>query len=177
MKNLKKIVLSSILILGATVVYASSPGTEQDPLVSLSYLEQRLNQIAQGELSDEALENIIQTVISNVIFQMENVSNSPIATPSESFQFAPVFLEAGTVLIGDTGTEIIIRGGVVQSYVYGEDGIVNLTRGLEHLSDVTLAHNELLLIPRHDARGIRVMTDSWIMIKGGYFIRWWKLTF
>ncbi|MCL2610108.1 MAG: hypothetical protein FWE02_00350 [Defluviitaleaceae bacterium] len=172
MKNLKKILISSLAILAATTVYASTPGTQQDPLVSRSYLEQRLNQLTGTELSDEVLENIIETVIANVMFQLQNtpsVTQNPLTT--EALQFGPVFLEAGTVLIGDTGTELIIRGGVVQAYVYGADGIVNLTRGTEHFADDLLAHNELLLIPRRDARGIRVLSDSWVMIRGGYSIR------
>ena len=172
MKNLKKILISSIAILSATTVYASTPGTQEDPLVSRSYLEQRLSQIIGTELSDEILDNIIQTVIANVMFQLQSTLNITQAPPStEIFQFTPVFLEAGTILIGHTGTELIIRGGVVQAYVYGTDGIVNVTRGIEHFADDILAHNELLLIPRRDARGIRILSDAWVMIRGGYSIR------
>ncbi|MCL1924026.1 MAG: hypothetical protein FWF50_00415, partial [Defluviitaleaceae bacterium] len=61
--------------------------------------------------------------------------------------------------------------GNVIAYVYGHDGIINITTGQEHFGGEALAHNNLLLIPRHDARGIRILTDSWVMVRGNYFLR------
>lgn len=172
-KNTLILILAATTII-STIVHASNPpGSAQNPIISLEYLEERLASL-DSTITEEQLTAIIQTVTANVMFHMQNNQGNIPAMPGttpDNESFIPIFLESGTILTGDYGTELIIRGGTVLAYVYGYDGIVNITSGTEHFSDEVLRHNELLLIPRRGPRGIRVMTDAWVMIRGGYFIR------
>lgn len=180
-KNILALILI-ITVAETTIAYSANiPGTEQNPIISLEYLEERLSSL-EVTITEEQLSMIIQTVTANVLFHIQiNEGAIPTSLPqfntlqqetsSYNFSFVPIFLEAGTILTGDYGTEIILRSGNVLAYVYGYDGIVNITAGTEHFADEVLSHNELLLIPRRGPRGIRVITDAWVMIRGDYFIR------
>ncbi len=133
----------------AAFVYAASPGTTDDPLVSKSYVEKLIN---------EAFQN--NSVITNPAV---NTSNS-------TSNYVPVNVKIGQKLIGEEGTEIILRSGRGFGYVSTESGIVDITQGTEVFNNEEIIKNHMLIIPRDDGRGIRIVEDSWFLVKGGYKI-------
>ena len=91
MKFKKTIVTLGVagLLLGSTAVF-SEPGSESDPVVSLSYLNLKLEEIRDyidERLDDEA------------------------GAPSSGDALVVVELQSGQVLEGEAGTEIIKRSG------------------------------------------------------------------
>jgi len=84
--------------------------------------------------------------------------------------FEAVFVPAGHILIAEAGAEIIVRSGNAVA-VSGPDGMVNITSGVDITNGTVIPHNNLLLVPRSDGRGMSFTSDSWLMIKGGYEIR------
>ncbi|CCQ96812.1 conserved exported hypothetical protein [[Clostridium] ultunense Esp] len=143
------------IILGSKVVF-SEPGSEKDPLVSLSYLEKRIDQLKY--YIDEKLSNGGEN---------NNLSNS----------FEVVEISAGQSIIGKDGTEIILRGGRgngpgrAKIVALGKDGLSDLTVGKDLIRDEEVPLNHLLIVPRDDGRGVYAMNDSVFLVKGRYEIR------
>lgn len=158
MRNIRKIVLVSVafVMLLSIVVYASgyNPGSEQDPLVTLSYVDSKINE----------LKSYIDNKVSN-----SGTASSGTASTASTYQI--VSLQSGQKLIGKESTEIILRSGEALAIDNGANGISDLTDGKDLRSGDTVYQNHLLLVPRDDGRGIKAITEIWIMVKGGYEIK------
>ena len=128
--------------------FAQEPGSAEDPLVSKSYVDAK---IAEA-LAAAALPPQTQT---------------PAAAGGA---FVPVSLAAGQIVIGGEGTEIILRSGRGAAYHSGADGVVNITDGAELFVGDAVEKNNLIIVPRADGRGVQVFEDSWLLIKGGYYV-------
>lgn len=140
---------AAILLLGTTVVF-SEPGSNEDPLISLSYLNNSIEQV--------------KTYIDNKI---ANISGGT----SSSNELKVVEVKKGQFLIGYAGTEIILRGGKGKAVVSELGGLSDVTAGNDIGKDVVIPPNHLLIIPRDDGRGIFVTADAVFMVRGNYDIR------
>lgn len=144
MKFKKGIVVIGIaaLLIGSTFVFGAV-GDNNDPLVSLSYLEDRLAKITGQVQSDK--------------FVLLDDTD----------------LNKGDIITGVEGNEIILRGGNASAYgVSKNNGLSNLTNGKSIDSNgTTIPANNHLLVPRDDGKGIKIeSTNAWVMIKGEYKI-------
>ncbi|NLW21718.1 MAG: hypothetical protein GXY88_00440 [Tissierellia bacterium] len=149
-KGILALVVLSI-ILGGSVVF-SEPGSEKDPLISLSFLEKRLEQF----------KNYIDERLANV----DSGSNSYPANRLEVVEIA-----AGQSLIGKAGTEIILRGGKARVIAGELGGLSDVTGGKDLGMDVLVPDNHLLIVPRNDNRGVAAITDAIFLVRGEYEIR------
>lgn len=98
----------------------------------------------------------------------------PVVTKSyvdTKVSYQPLRLEAGQKLIGDEGTEMILRSGEATAVDNGANGVSDITAGKDLMTGNIVTANHLLLIPRKDGRGIVVSTEAWIMIRGNYTIQ------
>lgn len=148
----------------STLTFALQPGSAEDPLISRSYLEERLASFGTSNninVSDEVLNLIVRDVTNAIISQMPN-SNGHIYTPVNAL--------VGQVIIGDEGTEIILRSGGALVYTEVNNGLVNVTTGEELLNGDRIELNHNIIVPRNDGRGLLVTNESWFIIKGGYTI-------
>lgn len=80
-----------------------------------------------------------------------------------------VSVGAGQILIGNAGTEFIVRAGTTKAYSQDANGIPDLTEGKDLGNGVTVPKNHLLLFPR-DGRGLTSVTNSIVMVRGTYTI-------
>lgn len=85
--------------------------------------------------------------------------------------YQAVQLTAGQRLLGDEGTELILRSGEATIIANGENGVSDVTEGMDLMTGHQVAQNHFLLIPRSDGRGISATTEVWIMIRGTYSIQ------
>jgi hypothetical protein len=146
--------LGIALALAATGMAYSEPGTESDPLISLSYLEERL---------DELKDYIDSKVASNG----EQIPSNP-----SDNSLVVVELFNGQMLIGDAGSEIILRSGSATAITSPSGGLSDVTAGTDITEGKPIPANHLLIIPRSDGRGIFVTKNStFVMVRGGYTIR------
>lgn len=118
------------------------PGTEADPLVTKSYV-------------DSAIDDIRNYVETKFI---------------KSDSFVVVNLYSGETLVGDMGTEIILRSGVGVVYSMHGGGISDITDGKDLKKGEKILANHLLIIPRDDNRGVYAKTNLVLMVKGSYQI-------
>ncbi|HHV07766.1 MAG TPA: hypothetical protein GXX69_06095 [Firmicutes bacterium] len=76
-------------------------------------------------------------------------------------------LEAGEVLRGEAGTELILRAGQAIAITAPQGGISDLTAGRDIQSQEAIPANHLLLIPRSDGRGLKTITNVVVLVRGG----------
>ncbi len=150
-------VLTASLVFGAEVL----PGSEDDPLVSKSYVDELIEDLrkAFGLEIDELRESLGEPG--------EGGQEQPVQSPSAS-SFMVVEVPGGTSVIGFEGTEIIVRSGYAFAIDNGEDGVSDLTAGVDLKGGDPAPKNHLLLVPRSDGRGISCQGLCYVMIKGEY---------
>jgi len=85
--------------------------------------------------------------------------------------YVPLQLQPGQSLIGDEGTELILRSGEGTAIDNGANGVSDISGGRDLMSGMKVELNHLLLVPRGDGRGIKVSTEAWVLIRGSYTIR------
>ncbi|AOY74835.1 hypothetical protein [Clostridium formicaceticum] len=151
------IVLIITLAIIAQFVYANSrePGSSEDPIVTLSYVEQRIQQL-KVYIDDKA-----------------SSSPSPQPQPSEepltTSKIDIVFLKIGERLIAEEGAEIILRGGTAVAIDSPSGGLANVTAGRDIQKNQSILPNHLHIVPKSDGRGVRAMDDHVIlMVRGVY---------
>ena len=152
MKKKLIIVLTVVLCIGifSSIGKAafSQPGASDDPLVTLSYIEKRIEQ----------LKYYIDDKISN------NSSN-----PSSDLEV--VEIEQGQSIIGKTGTEIILRGGKAKTIASQLGGLSDITAGVDLKMGQTVPANHMLIVPRNDERGVYAVEKAIFLVRGQYEIK------
>ncbi len=166
-KNKKRLaipVITIIVLLVMTLgVLATSidPGSENDPVVTLSYVENRLAEIVSD--FQEKLELL-------------NVNNgnpsSPIEAQTSEFGFEAIMIPAGSSVYFADNVQLILRSGAMTAIANSSgNGLADLTAGNDLKTGDSVQMNHLLLVPRNDGRGVSVSIDSWMMIKGNYTLQ------
>jgi hypothetical protein len=80
-------------------------------------------------------------------------------------------LDAGQVLTGRAGTEIIVRRGQAVVIDPAGNGIPDITAGVDIYAGSTTPNNHLLIIPRDDGRAVGAKSDIVVMYRGGASIQ------
>lgn len=154
---MKKILMGAVITFvlmsysGIDVSALLEPGTDQDPLVTMGYVEKRIEQL--------------QYYVDKNFEKSGSAEN--LDSVSESYQVVKVD-EGKTVIFGES-TEFILRSGE-GSIISGENGISDLTDGVDLLMGNPVPKNHLLLVPKSDGRGFKADTLVYLMIKGKYNI-------
>jgi len=160
------IVLSSLIGVSA---FAANPGSSSDPLISLSYFENKIE-----ELQTTLLDNLTKTFSEkftqlgkDVDKKLKEVSENGISSPTE---FKLITLKEGETLTCEAGTEIIVRSGksVVVTSETSSGGISDITEGRDLPNNEQITNNHLLIVPKADGRGIKATVTGAVMIKGKY---------
>ncbi len=140
------ILLTAILAVSAI----AAPGSDEDPLISLSYI----NEVLMPEIK-AYIDEKIATITggdSNNTFELVNMT-------------------AGQQLIGDKGCEIILRQGTGTIIATQKGGIADSTQGIDLANGTAVPSNHLLIIPFDDGRGINMTTNGILMVKGTYSLK------
>lgn len=177
------------------------PGSNNDPVVSKSYVDARISEIktlinntgtniSTGNTTSSNV-NTGTTVIDNtskqkiveeVVAVIEALYSDKFKETEESTEkvpveipedpaFLPVQLLSGQCLIGGEGAEIIFRSGNANVYSENDMGVIDVSSGKELFNGEGISTNHLLIVARKDGRGVRATKDSWFMVKGGYSIK------
>jgi len=193
---MKKIKLIRILCFTVVVslVYFSvtafaQPGTPEDPLVSRSYVDNRIAELEalvanlvvalEGTYSGAANNNGFGNGFMPDDFNLGDFNGGEIGLPllpppemtgffAEREMFRVVRAEPGMILIGRSSTEIILRAGeaIITS---GDNGIANVTSGIDLMNGQQVPLNNLMIVPQDDGRGLIFQTVSYLMIRGDFF--------
>lgn len=142
-----------VAVCGVGFVFAADPGSDGDPLISKSYI-------------DNVLLPKIYSYIDNAISGV-----SPSDPQEQSGKFEVVNVSAGKKVIAGEGTEMILRmgSGTVLGSMRG--GIADTTDGTDLADGTAAPSNHLMIVPLADGRGIYVTSEAIFMIKGSYEIQ------
>ena len=157
------------------IIGFSSNNTENDdPLITLSYLDYRLNELSKDVDQNISSQSIIIESLENKILEQEtnieslkeqintlNVSNSTLEIV-ELFENQKIILEAGS--------EIILRAGTAYAITSDQGGLSDVTSGIDIKQNEIIPRNHQLIIPRSDGRGVYVESYAIFMVTGVYEI-------
>ena len=171
-RYLYAIVLVLVMLAAGKIVMAGdfAPGSQQDPLVTQSYVEQRNEQLKYyfeqrlGELS-----SLLQQTGDRIAAVENSLGGAQPGGAGTSFEVVNV--PAGKKLTGYAGTEVILRGGKATAVQSQLGGLADLTGGRDIGQGQIIPDNHLLLIPRTDGRGVKAETDCIFLVKGRYDIQ------
>ena len=130
------------------------PGSEQDPLVSKSYVDSKVQLYVDAKV-ESYVEERIQALLSQI--------------PAGS-ELKVVELSPGQKLIARAGAEIIVRGGTATVIDSELGGLCDVTAGKDLRMGENAPANHLLLVPRNDGRGIEAVSAVIVMVRGVYTI-------
>jgi hypothetical protein len=159
------VVLGAIFAATTTSANTSIPGSVEDPLITKSYMDEEVAKI-KAELNEQ-LKAELKAELKN------ELGGAPTGGSSSSgAELVVVKLETNQQLIAKAGTEVIVRTGqVIGTVSPAGDGIPDVTGGTD-IKGTQIPHNHLLLFPRDDGRGIKVVKGpSYVMIRGSYEIK------
>ncbi len=160
------IFLLVFMLFNVAVALDEAAGGENDPIVTQSYIEMRLEQLKT--YVDEKFNNVtkdLQNIKSDI-----NVLKGGDA-PNNAFE--PVTLAPGQKIIGGEGTELILRVGNAKAIASAEGGLADVTGAVDISNGKDIPRQHLLIIPREDGRGAYTSgsIDAIFMVKGPYIIQ------
>lgn len=146
----------AILGLGAWLVHSTSdaegsqttPGSADDPIVTKSYVDQKVAELVQQKLND-----LGQT------------------GGSASAKLEVVDVPWGKKLLVEDGGELIVRAGKAVAYSTDANGLSDMTAGLDIAPGSPVEKNHLILFPR-GGRGVepdpKQQKGLTVLVRGGY---------
>ncbi|MDD2573510.1 MAG: hypothetical protein WCS98_06380 [Bacillota bacterium] len=166
------VVLMVVLAAGQLVQAGDfAPGSQQDPLVTQSYVEQRNEQLKfYFEQKLQEFDSLIQQM-GDRITALQSGSGGVQPESTAAAVLEVVNVPAGKTLTGYAGTEIVLRGGKATAVQSQLGGLADLTGARDIGQGQIIPDNHLLLIPRTDGRGVKAETDCIFMVKGRYDIQ------
>lgn len=84
----------------------------------------------------------------------------------QSTLFRVVEVPAGQVILGEAGTEMVLRSGKATAIVSPQGGLLDVTGGTDTPQGAQIPANHLIIIPRSDGRGFHAVTNLVLMVKG-----------
>ena len=152
--------LAAVTLAGAALA-AGSQGTQNDPLVTLSYL------------TDKATPAILSQVDAKLT-QREDELTAKLkaalgggAAGATSAAYRVVTLTQGQQLIGKEGCEFLLRAGTATCVSDSSPGLVDMTAGSTLAPGGALVQNHLYL-GTIDGRGIKAASAVTVMVRGAY---------
>ena len=122
---------------------AANPGSNDDPLVSLSY-------------------------VNDVLMpQVRSYVDSKMAASGD---FKVLNVKKGQTIIGSMSTQFILRMGTATVVATQKGGLADVTAGVDLPLYTPVSPNHLLIVPFEDWRGITMGTDGIILVSGAYSI-------
>ena len=169
--------LVTAALLGVALA-AGTQGSQSDPLVTLSYLEQKtvpavLEQVDQQIADREAeLKSQLTTVTQGYVQQVEQAlasGGSAGQTGTAGSAYQVVTLSQGQTITGGAACEFLLRSGTALCVSDSSPGLVDMTDGTTLASGGALTANHLYLATI-EGRGVKASTAVTLLVRGSYTI-------
>ena len=186
MKNGKRNTTTlAILILGLTVTgiaaAAAGYGTEDDPLVTASYINDVVRPEISREIEDaavarrtELLRAVDEKIAAAGGLQSDALVDAVAARAADmvnagAAKWQVIRVPAGKTLTGQVGCQMLLRLGSASCVSSGATGLIDLSGGTVLGSGGALQANHLYMVTI-DGRGFRAGADATVLICGSYTI-------
>ena len=164
-----------VLVLSGFAVLAANVGSSEDPLVTLSYLndtymEQILSKAeAQLDTRNEALKSQLEAQVKAAEQRLEAAAGAG-GSHDSADTYVSVTLKKGQTLTGATGTEVLLRTGSATCSCVTAPALTDLTGGTSLNSGKSLQQNHLYLMPGEGV-SVKAGTDNTsLLVRGDYVI-------
>ena len=167
------------LVLAAFVAIANEVGSQGDPLVTLSYLNETfLTQIMAGV--DEKLAARSEQLSEKIMEQIGSAKRDILIELGSSYSdenggmavsFTAVTLAPGQTLYGGAGCEVLLRSGSAVCISEGKSvpGLVDTTDGTSINHASALVQNHLYMMTAQ--RGVMAQEEIVLLVRGEYVIQ------
>jgi len=160
------------LISGASLLVVASPGTQTDPLVPLSYLNDVFKPqiISEIKSTEQELTQKFNAQIASLQSQLQsNQGGAAPSAPNPADTFSVVTLSNGQSLTCSVGTEIMLRVGTATGFGTAP-ALVNYTSGATLSSGSALTVNNMYLVTI-EGNGINATASTVrVLVRGNYKI-------
>lgn len=154
LRSVVLLALSAALMTGASL--AAEAGSAQDPLVTLSYL------------NDTFFNTILQRVDQRIAQQTGQAL--PGGTSSSAASFVVVTLSEGQTLTGGVGCEVMLRVGSAVCVAPSDPGLIDETTAATLANGGSLAQNHLYMMTI-EGRGVRATAAATkVLARGSYTV-------
>lgn len=167
------VLIAVVLVLSAVIIGVAdgvAPGSELDPIVTQSYVEQKSEQI---KYYIDSLIAAHTQEITNLKSELE-IKNQEIAQlkAAGSNKFIVVEMQKNQILIAGEGAEIIPRSGKFSAVEDAYGGLSDITSAKDLKNDEAVVNNHMLIAARGEGRGLKALADkSFLIIKGTYTLQ------
>ena len=147
-------------ILSTTVSLAAEPGSDGDPLVTLSYL------------NDTFLNTILTKVDQKIAARNSQIAQQlgGQSTSGTAATFAVVTLSKGQVLTGDIGCEVMLRVGTASCVSPSSPGLIDESAAVTLNNGGALVQNHLYMMTI-EGRGVKATAATTkLLVRGTYTI-------
>ena len=147
-----------------TAAYAAGAGSANDPLVTLSYLNNTFSQKVQTMVNDtvDARKAEMEQALAKVLGQGGNGSGNV---------FTVVTLSKGQTLVGDVGCEVMLRIGTAVCGTSDSVGLIDTTSGSNLGSGGGLATNHLYMVTISTRSVTATSNTVKVLARGPYTVR------
>lgn len=152
---------------------AGQQGTQEDPLVTMSYIKDKATPeiLAQVDAKIAEREKTLTEQFNALIDGYTKAMEDALAAEGlDSAAFSVVDVPKGKKLIGGIGCEIMLRVGSANCVAPTEPGLIDMTGGGTLSSGKALAVNHLYMVTIAD-RGITAVTNVKVLVRGDYTIQ------
>lgn len=164
-------------VLAAFVAIAAEAGSQGDPLVTLSYLNDTFLGQLLGKVDtkiaewDETLQQELEQRIDQAEQEiLSQVNGQGTTTTGTATSYREVTLSAGQVLNGSAGCEVMLRSGSAVCVSDGKStpGLVDITGGGTINDGSALQQNHLYTMTAN--RGVKASEAVTLLVRGSYTI-------
>ena len=160
MRLLVLLVISGIMNL--TAALAVEVGSSEDPLVSLSYLNDVFLNDIMGKV-DQKISQRNQDIVKAMGGQLPGEGTGSTDT------FTVVTLTKGQVLVGDIGCEVMLRVGTAVCISASSPGLINETSGEVLNNGGALVKNHMYMMTI-EGRGVQATAETTKVLARGTYI-------
>ena len=158
LRTIVLLALSGLLMTTATL--AAEAGSGQDPLVTLSYLNETF------------MNTILQRVDQKIAERNGNLAQQGVSVGggSATASFTVVTLSSGQTLTGDIGCEVMLRVGSAVCVSPSDPGLIDETTAGTLANGGALVQNHLYMMTI-EGRGVRASAATTkLLVRGGYTV-------
>ena len=176
--RLLSLLLVSLTLFTATVMAVGGAGSEDDPLVTLSYLNDiflpdLLTRVDDKlETRDAALSEKLDAQVQDDIKELEDKLGSGTGSSAGTVDsFKVVTMSSGQILYGEIGCEVMLRVGTASCVSPSSPGLIDETDAATLESGKALVKNHLYMMTISD-RGVKATAATTkLLVRGSYQIK------
>ncbi|HWI61028.1 MAG TPA: hypothetical protein VNT75_04255 [Symbiobacteriaceae bacterium] len=182
---------------GGAFAATAEPGSTADPLVTKSYVDEVVASLVSKEYVDQAVaravallnpgtgtggvdkayvdQAVAKLVEKAYVDQLAAGLADKAYLESRLAQMKTLFevvrVPKDSIILGESGTEIVLRGGKATAIVSAKGGVLDATDGVDLAQGEPVKPNHLLVIPVSDGRGLTAQADLILIVKGPYTVK------